>query len=372
MTIGMFLACCAFLVSAFLEHKIQSAFINKNSSPNSIHLLNLTPLDINLNTNDFNAIIETSNQLTYTNRGSDVNKTFTLDYNNLSANYDFESSNEKYFKNNYLLYSNKDGELQASQLLSSIIKEPVGKSELRIYYLNSDSMDAANYEAKIQTKSGGFKSFLNINNIISNSTLATNDYKEVDYDEYELLITNKITSSSILTILRLDNGARNTFIFYNTPNGLKLIKLIDIYGNQINFLYQLIQYFILTSAEIMFSVSGLSFAYSQAPESMKSVLQAAWLLTVAFGNLIVVIIAEANFLPNQVYEYILFAALIFIFAIVFALMSFFYVYKESSINLSREDASLYSDDELTSLFSHENESKQTSADQLIGMNSIEE
>lgn len=31
---------------------------------------------------------------------------------------------------------------------------------------------------------------------------------------------------------------------------------------------------------------------SQAPASMKSVLQAGWLLTVAFGNVIVLIVAE--------------------------------------------------------------------------------
>ena len=39
---------------------------------------------------------------------------------------------------------------------------------------------------------------------------------------------------------------------------------------------------------------------------MKSVLQAAWLLTVAFGNLIVVIVAEARFIPNQVSHRLMF------------------------------------------------------------------
>ena len=50
----------------------------------------------------------------------------------------------------------------------------------------------------------------------------------------------------------------------------------------------------------MFSVTGLEFSYSQAPTSMKSVLQACWLLTVAFGNVIVVVIAEARFFKSQV------------------------------------------------------------------------
>ena len=38
----------------------------------------------------------------------------------------------------------------------------------------------------------------------------------------------------------------------------------------------------------------------QAPESMKSVLQAAWLLNVAFGNIIVIIVAEAKAFDSQV------------------------------------------------------------------------
>ncbi len=33
---------------------------------------------------------------------------------------------------------------------------------------------------------------------------------------------------------------------------------------------------------------------------MKSVMQAAWLLTVAFGNLIVLIVAEVNAIHRQV------------------------------------------------------------------------
>ena len=44
----------------------------------------------------------------------------------------------------------------------------------------------------------------------------------------------------------------------------------------------------------MLSITGLEFAYSQAPESMKSVCSAAWLLTVAAGNLVVMIFNELD------------------------------------------------------------------------------
>lgn len=60
--------------------------------------------------------------------------------------------------------------------------------------------------------------------------------------------------------------------------------------NCVHILWQIPQYLLITCAEVMLSVTGLEFAYSQAPTTMKSVCQATWLLTVAAGNLIVIIV----------------------------------------------------------------------------------
>ena len=60
---------------------------------------------------------------------------------------------------------------------------------------------------------------------------------------------------------------------------------------------------------------------SQAPESMKSVLQACWLLTVAFGNIIVIIVAEAKAF-NQAGEFFMFAILMILDMIVFAWLAY--------------------------------------------------
>ena len=78
-----------------------------------------------------------------------------------------------------------------------------------------------------------------------------------------------------------------------------------------------------------FFTSGLEFAYSQAPASMKSCLQAAWLLTVAFGNLIVVIEAESRLFVNQAVEFFFFAAMLGAMLVLFVAMSYFYKYVES-------------------------------------------
>lgn len=70
--------------------------------------------------------------------------------------------------------------------------------------------------------------------------------------------------------------------------------------NSIHMLWLIPQYVVITLGEVMFSVTGLEFSFSQSPVSMKSVLQACWLLTVAFGNVIVVIVAEAKGFEKQV------------------------------------------------------------------------
>ncbi|KAL7983876.1 hypothetical protein Chor_000752 [Crotalus horridus] len=82
------------------------------------------------------------------------------------------------------------------------------------------------------------------------------------------------------------------------------------------------------------TVQSMPFGYGSAytiiikgaPTNMKSVLQAGWLLTVAFGNIIVLIIAGASKLDEQWAEYILFAALLFAVTIIFAIMAYFYTY----------------------------------------------
>jgi len=70
--------------------------------------------------------------------------------------------------------------------------------------------------------------------------------------------------------------------------------------NSLHMAVMLPQYIILTMAEVMFSVTGLEFAFTQAPKSMKSLLQAGWLLSVAFGNLIVVIVKGSHPFQRQV------------------------------------------------------------------------
>merc|ERR1711915_1038912 len=88
------------------------------------------------------------------------------------------------------------------------------------------------------------------------------------------------------------------------------------------------QYVVVTVGEILFSITSLEFAYSQAPPSMKSVLQSLYLMTTAVGNLITMAIIEifsAFGLPQYI-EFFTFAGLMTVFTLILALVSYTYEY----------------------------------------------
>src|SRR5690606_8592734 len=48
--------------------------------------------------------------------------------------------------------------------------------------------------------------------------------------------------------------------------------------------YQLIPYLLMTFSEVLVSITGLEFAYTQAPQRMKSSVMSFWMLCISFGN----------------------------------------------------------------------------------------
>jgi proton-dependent oligopeptide transporter, POT family len=66
-----------------------------------------------------------------------------------------------------------------------------------------------------------------------------------------------------------------------------LLNLPVASGHKIPVVWQVLPYVVLTIGEILVSVTGLEFAYTQAPVTMKSVVQSFWNLTLAAGNLAV-------------------------------------------------------------------------------------
>uniref|UniRef100_A0A8C1DZG1 Solute carrier family 15 member 1a n=1 Tax=Cyprinus carpio carpio TaxID=630221 RepID=A0A8C1DZG1_CYPCA len=121
-------------------------------------------------------------------------------------------------------------------------------------------------------------------------------------------------------------GASYTFLIPSTVFStdvctLSKTEVEDMKPNSVHMALQIPQYFLITTGEVMFSVTGLQFSYSQAPKK-----QAGWLCTNAVGNIIVLIVAELGKLPKQWAEYVLFASLLVAVSIIFSIMAYFYTY----------------------------------------------
>jgi proton-dependent oligopeptide transporter, POT family len=64
-------------------------------------------------------------------------------------------------------------------------------------------------------------------------------------------------------------------------------------GQSFSIVWQVLPYLLLTAGEVLVSATGLEFAYSQAPASMKGVIMSFWSLAVTVGNLWVLVVNAA-------------------------------------------------------------------------------
>lgn len=69
------------------------------------------------------------------------------------------------------------------------------------------------------------------------------------------------------------------------------IELAASTGGSVHVFWQFGQYAMITTAEVLVSVTGLEFAYTQAPRRMKSTIIGFWLLGSTFGNVLVAFMA---------------------------------------------------------------------------------
>ena len=110
-------------------------------------------------------------------------------------------------------------------------------------------------------------------------------------------------------------------------------------GAQLSVAWQVVPYIVLTIAEVLVSTTGLEFAFREAATEMKSTIMSFWLLTVAFGNLIVTTItkiftgaagSEAHAASVSTSRFLLYAGMTFIVAILFSIVATSYRYRDEA------------------------------------------
>ncbi|CAN5490488.1 POT family MFS transporter [soil metagenome] len=104
-------------------------------------------------------------------------------------------------------------------------------------------------------------------------------------------------------------------------------------GTVFSITWQVLPYALLTFGEVLVSATGLEFAYSQAPPTMKGVIMAFWSLSVTIGNLWVLVVnagvqnaAVIDFIKSSgfgvtAFQMFFFAGFAFVAALAFGLVA---------------------------------------------------
>ncbi|XP_029796573.1 solute carrier family 15 member 2 isoform X2 [Suricata suricatta] len=318
MAVGMILASLAFAVAAAVEIKI-NRMTPPQPGPQEIFLrvLNLADDEVKVTVlgDENNTLLEESirsfqkmphyAQLHLKTKSQDSH--FYLKYHNLSV-YTKHPVEEK---NWYSLIIREDGK----NISSIMVKDEENKT--------TNGMTAVRFVNTLHKK-------VNISLAADISLSVGEDYgvsayTTVQSGEYPAVHCRTEDKDFSLNMGLLDFGTTYLFVITNSTNqDPQAWKMKDIPANKLSIAWQLPQYALVTAGEVMFSVTGLEFSYSQAPSSMKSVLQAAWLLTVAVGNIIVLVVAQFSGLVQWA-EFILFSCLLLVVCLIFSIMGYYYV-----------------------------------------------
>ncbi|XP_059955909.1 solute carrier family 15 member 2 isoform X2 [Mesoplodon densirostris] len=318
MAVGMILACLAFAVAATVEIKInEMAPRQPDSQEIFLQVLNLADNEVKVTVlgDENNSLLAESiksfqkmphySKLHLKTKSQNFH--FQLKYHNLSV-YTEHSVEEKKW---YTLIIREDGK----SISSMMVKDEENKT--------TNGMTAMRFVNTLHEEiniSLGTDTSLGVE-----EDYGVSAYRTVQRGEYPVVPCRTKNEDFSLNLGLLDFGAAYLFVITNsTSQGPQAWKMEYIPANKMSIAWQLPQYALVTAGEVMFSVTGLEFSYSQAPSSMKSVLQAAWLLTVAVGNIIVLIVAQFSSLVQWA-EFILFSCLLLVVCLIFSIMGHYYV-----------------------------------------------
>jgi dipeptide/tripeptide permease len=113
-------------------------------------------------------------------------------------------------------------------------------------------------------------------------------------------------------------------------------------GAYLSVLWQTLPYIVLTTGEVLLSTTGLEFAFAESAPTMRSTIMSFWLLTVAFGNLVVSAITKlmgggaAHSASVSTSRFLLYAALTAVVGVLFSLVASRYRYRHPSFKALSE------------------------------------
>jgi hypothetical protein len=268
--------------------------------------------------------------------------------NNVGCPFDSKQNNELIIgplinQSVQMLYIEQgNGKLSHKLFNESLVLPPAGKARVRLlyesfgsysqamkrqFYLSKDS-NTAKEKAKPQSE-------LKFKMATRDGQVFLSDFMDVNVATSGDLFTLKLndpssslgnTSLDYPTKVLLKPGTRNLIILHQKDADSYELhqELLQDNNYRISILYQLAPYMLISASEVLFSLTGLEFCYSMAPPDLKSLIFGAWSLTTAIGNLLTVAIESIHFFDNIGYDFLLYATLMALDMLVFAIIGYHY------------------------------------------------
>ncbi|XP_033222641.1 solute carrier family 15 member 1-like [Belonocnema kinseyi] len=199
----------------------------------------------------------------------------------------------------------------------SYSKSRSGRPKLRFIFMR-DSNSSNNVMIVLKNKKKLEDKYL----VPDGKLLSESAYIELEPGFLQYTISNGIDPGvSHQTSKKLDLGGVYIIVIRVQNRHVVFHKLFTMTPpNEIHMLWILPQYLLISIAEVMFAISGLEFSFTQAPSSMKTVTIAAWYVSVAMGNFLIIIVIQAHLFKSQANEFFLFAGLILLTMLIFGAM----------------------------------------------------
>ncbi|PIO31281.1 hypothetical protein AB205_0032400, partial [Aquarana catesbeiana] len=297
MTVGMFFAAMAFVAAALVQVSIDKTLPTfPTSTQIQVKVINLGTQNLTVNFREtqppnFSTVVDPLQAGDY--RALQLSSEMDVNYGN--GTYPLSFANLSGGKRYTFIISNQNG--LSSNLAEDITSKPEQGSNA-IRFIN-------NLQERINIT-------VDVTSLGEISPFSFSNYTMQNLGVKKIKVITETGKSCTVDSMKFGFGSSYTIIINECTESMTLKYIEDIQPNTIHMALQIPQYFLITIGE--------------APSNMKSVLQAGWLLTVAVGNIIVLIVAGAAGLGEQWAEYVLFAALLVAVCIIFAVMAYFYTY----------------------------------------------
>ncbi|GFR08779.1 solute carrier family 15 member 2 [Trichonephila clavata] len=328
-TVGGLLSALSFFITAFIQLKIEAVLPQSppegeiemvviNNSPCSLEMR--SPQVRNLSSFDVTSL---HLPIPKTSDWSFV----PTDCNATEVKKSIEYLNETF--NSMLVTFEDDDKLVIHVSNDSRKKHKTGDSLVRLLFsIDYEFTDKENASFLIK---GPSTLYLFPDKIIRPGRTGMTEYYSLIPGEYELFLPLNEIDYEEEPIGKFDvdtGGSYIVFILQNEARNITALNIfISVQSNSIHLFWQIPQYLVITVGEVMFSITGLDFSYSQAPSSLKSIVQAMWLLNNAIGNFLVIFFKLLEF-ERYSHEFFMYAGLMTLSMGIFGILAYFYEYAE--------------------------------------------